>query len=138
MLRHDDEYCCMYVLQEKLYVELKTILGRQPGPEVAEQLAVYQENLKQKVRASSRPADRRCGACSYFYCRTSRHSIIMYDIVFYIRAATAASPGQRTSSVDIAWIGRLYNDELVSAGVTASAVRLPSIDHLLSLLLVGT
>ncbi|CAM9466438.1 unnamed protein product, partial [Hapterophycus canaliculatus] len=35
---------------EKLYVELKIILGRQPGPEVAEQLAVYQENLKQKVK----------------------------------------------------------------------------------------
>lgn len=30
-------------------MELKNILGRQPGPEVAEQLAVYQENLKQKV-----------------------------------------------------------------------------------------
>lgn len=43
----------MNYVQEKLYVELKTILGRQPGPEVAEQLAVYQENLKQKVRASS-------------------------------------------------------------------------------------
>ncbi|CAM9594906.1 unnamed protein product, partial [Pylaiella littoralis] len=36
--------------KEKLYVELKHILGRQPGPEVAEQLAVYQENLKQKVK----------------------------------------------------------------------------------------
>ncbi|CAM9448544.1 unnamed protein product [Ectocarpus sp. 6 AP-2014] len=36
--------------KEKLYIELKTILGRQPGPEVAEQLAVYQENLKHKVK----------------------------------------------------------------------------------------
>ncbi|CAM9610942.1 unnamed protein product, partial [Scytosiphon promiscuus] len=36
--------------KEKLYVELKNILGRQPGPEVAEQLAVYQENLKHKVK----------------------------------------------------------------------------------------
>merc|ERR1711998_427754 len=35
--------------KEKLYVELKNILGRQPGPEVAEQLSVYQTNLKQKV-----------------------------------------------------------------------------------------
>ena len=35
--------------KEKLYVELKNILGRQPGPEVAEQLAVYQNNLKQKM-----------------------------------------------------------------------------------------
>lgn len=37
-------------VQEKLYVELKNILGRQPGPEVAEQLAMYQENLKHKVQ----------------------------------------------------------------------------------------
>lgn len=37
------------ILQEKLYVELKNILGRQPGPEVAEQLEVYHENLKHKV-----------------------------------------------------------------------------------------
>ena len=36
--------------KEKLYVELKNILGRQPGPEVAEQLAVYQSNLKQKMQ----------------------------------------------------------------------------------------
>ena len=31
-------------------MELKNILGRQPGPEVAEQLAVYQSNLKQKMQ----------------------------------------------------------------------------------------
>merc|ERR1712086_189653 len=36
--------------KEKLYVELKNILARQPGPEVAEQLAVYQQNLKEKQR----------------------------------------------------------------------------------------
>merc|ERR1712070_452783 len=35
--------------KERLYVELKNILGRQPGPEVAEQLSVYQSNLKQKI-----------------------------------------------------------------------------------------
>ena len=34
--------------KEKLYVELKNVLARQPGPEVAEQLAVYQDNLKGK------------------------------------------------------------------------------------------
>jgi hypothetical protein len=28
--------------KEKLYVELKGILARQPGPEVAEQLSIYQ------------------------------------------------------------------------------------------------
>jgi chromosome segregation ATPase len=36
--------------KEKLYVELKNILARQPGPEVAEQLAVYQQNLKDKLK----------------------------------------------------------------------------------------
>eukprot|EP00753_Platysulcus_tardus_P014725 PLAT4437.6.p1 GENE.PLAT4437.6~~PLAT4437.6.p1 ORF type:complete len:966 (-),score=601.38 PLAT4437.6:117-3014(-) len=34
--------------KEKLYVELKNILARQPGPEVAEQLNVYQQNLRDK------------------------------------------------------------------------------------------
>lgn len=34
-------------------MELKNILGRQPGPEVAEQLAAYQENLKHKVSDES-------------------------------------------------------------------------------------
>ena len=38
--------------KEKLYVELKNILARQPGPEVAEQLSVYQHNLKEKVTFS--------------------------------------------------------------------------------------
>lgn len=36
--------------KERLYVELKNILARQPGPEVTEQLAVYQQNLKQKQK----------------------------------------------------------------------------------------
>ena len=40
------------VIQEKdkLYNELKTILSRQPGPEVAEQLTTFQQSLKQKTR----------------------------------------------------------------------------------------
>ncbi len=36
--------------KEKLYTELKSILARQPGPEVAEQLSVYQQTLKDKTR----------------------------------------------------------------------------------------
>eukprot|EP00949_MAST-11_sp_MAST-11-sp1_P004411 g4411.t1 len=36
--------------KERLYVELKNILARQPGPEVAEQLAVYGGNLKDKKK----------------------------------------------------------------------------------------
>lgn len=35
--------------KDKLYNELKGILARQPGPEVAEQLTVYQQNLKRKT-----------------------------------------------------------------------------------------
>ena len=36
--------------KERLYVELKNILARQPGPEVAEQLEIYGVNLKNKKR----------------------------------------------------------------------------------------
>lgn len=36
--------------KEKLYTELKHILARQPGPEVAEQLSIYQQALKQKTK----------------------------------------------------------------------------------------
>ena len=36
--------------KEKLYMELKQILQRQPGPEVAEQLQIYQQTLKEKTR----------------------------------------------------------------------------------------
>ncbi|CAG5134630.1 unnamed protein product, partial [Candidula unifasciata] len=36
--------------KEKLYLELKHILARQPGPEVAEQLTIYQQTLKEKVK----------------------------------------------------------------------------------------
>mmetsp|Transcript_98233 Transcript_98233/g.283447 ORF Transcript_98233/g.283447 Transcript_98233/m.283447 type:complete len:844 (-) Transcript_98233:99-2630(-) len=35
--------------KEKLYVQLKNIIARQPGPEVAEQLAWYGQNLKEKT-----------------------------------------------------------------------------------------
>jgi len=36
--------------KEKLYMELKQILARQPGPEVAEQLQIYQQTLKEKTK----------------------------------------------------------------------------------------
>ena len=36
--------------KEKLYVELKTILARQPGPEVAEQLSTYQASLSERAK----------------------------------------------------------------------------------------
>jgi DNA repair exonuclease SbcCD ATPase subunit len=36
--------------KEKLYVQLKNILSRQPGPEVSQQLEWYTENLKEKTK----------------------------------------------------------------------------------------
>jgi len=36
--------------KEKLYMELKQILARQPGPEVAEQLSMYQSAAKEKTK----------------------------------------------------------------------------------------
>ena len=40
------------LIEEKdtLYVDLKRILARQPGPEVAEQLQIYQQTLKEKTK----------------------------------------------------------------------------------------
>jgi chromosome segregation ATPase len=37
--------------KDKLYVELKNILARQPGPEVAEQLSIYQQGLRDKTKS---------------------------------------------------------------------------------------
>lgn len=36
--------------QERVYVELKAALSRQPGPEVEEQILLYQQTLKDKVK----------------------------------------------------------------------------------------
>ena len=36
--------------KDKLYVELKNILARQPGPEVAEQLSTYQQSLTERAK----------------------------------------------------------------------------------------
>ena len=36
--------------KEALYIELKNILARQPGPEVAEQLSLYQAQLREKKK----------------------------------------------------------------------------------------
>ncbi|KAK3530439.1 hypothetical protein QTP86_024351, partial [Hemibagrus guttatus] len=36
--------------KEKLYVELKHILARQPGPEAAEQVQIYQQTLREKTK----------------------------------------------------------------------------------------
>ena len=36
--------------KEKLYAELKNILARQPGPEVAEQLSTYQQSLRERAK----------------------------------------------------------------------------------------
>lgn len=42
--------------KEKLYIELKHILARQPGPEVAEQLQIYQQTLRDKTKQMKRLA----------------------------------------------------------------------------------
>lgn len=36
--------------KERLFFELKQMLARQPGPEVAEQVSVYQSTLKEKTK----------------------------------------------------------------------------------------
>eukprot|EP01034_Spumella_vulgaris_P022335 gene22333-28455_t len=36
--------------KEKIYVELKNVISRQPGPEVEEQVLVYQQTLKDKTK----------------------------------------------------------------------------------------
>lgn len=40
----------LYQEKEKLYVELKHILARQPGPEAAEQLQIYRHTLREKTK----------------------------------------------------------------------------------------
>mmetsp|Transcript_15854 Transcript_15854/g.40417 ORF Transcript_15854/g.40417 Transcript_15854/m.40417 type:complete len:174 (+) Transcript_15854:2160-2681(+) len=37
--------------KDKLYAELKAILSRQPGPEVAEQLSIHQQSLREKTKS---------------------------------------------------------------------------------------
>jgi hypothetical protein len=39
--------------KEKIYMELKNVIGRQPGPEVEEQILVYQQTLKDKFKQLS-------------------------------------------------------------------------------------
>lgn len=36
--------------KEKIYVELKNVIARQPGPEVEEQILLYQQTLKDKTK----------------------------------------------------------------------------------------
>ena len=36
--------------KEKIYVELKNVISRQPGPEVEEQILVYQQTHKDKTK----------------------------------------------------------------------------------------
>ncbi|VDK38791.1 unnamed protein product [Taenia asiatica] len=37
--------------KERLYVELRQVFARQPGPEIAEQLAIYENSLREKLAA---------------------------------------------------------------------------------------
>lgn len=40
--------------KEKLYCDMKNILSRQPGPEIAEQLHIYQENIARRSEQMKR------------------------------------------------------------------------------------
>jgi len=40
--------------KEKMYIELRQILARQPGPELTEQLSEYKRSIKQKVKQMKR------------------------------------------------------------------------------------
>ena len=42
--------------KEKLYDEIKQLLARKPGPELSEQLTIYQQNLKEKTSQTKRMA----------------------------------------------------------------------------------
>ena len=54
--------------KEKLYMELKAILQRQPGPEVAEQLQIYQQTLKEKTKQMKVTLSKICGLCDGSVC----------------------------------------------------------------------
>lgn len=41
--------------KEKMYIELRQILARQPGPELTEQLSEYKRSIKQKERLHIQP-----------------------------------------------------------------------------------
>ena len=50
--------------KEKLYMELRHILARQPGPEAAEQLQIYRHTLRERtkqLKVSGRPCSRVAG-----------------------------------------------------------------------------
>jgi hypothetical protein len=42
---------CFLQEKDKLYVELKNILARQPGPEIAEQLSLYQQGVRNRTKS---------------------------------------------------------------------------------------
>ena len=54
--------------KEKLYMELKAILQRQPGPEVAEQLQIYQQTLKEKTKQMKVTLSKICRLCDGSVC----------------------------------------------------------------------
>ena len=49
-LTHSSRYDLLIQEKEKIYIELKNVLARQPGPEVEEQILIYQQTLKDKVK----------------------------------------------------------------------------------------
>lgn len=56
LIQKSDEVTRLELLiqeKERVYVELKNIIARQPGPEVEEQILVYQQTLKDKTKQLS-------------------------------------------------------------------------------------
>lgn len=58
--------------KEKQYLELKAVLARQPGPEVAEQLQLYQQTVKEKNRQLKSMASEVRAPCGTRLCTCTR------------------------------------------------------------------
>ena len=80
--------------KEKLYVELKHILARQPGPEVAEQLQIYQQTLKDKtkqLKVSEKETNRTGGKSCHKSHLTSVHIHCCYHFLTIQKKAYSIS-----------------------------------------------
>ena len=66
--------------KEKLYIELKHILARQPGPEIAEQLQIYQQTLKEKTKQMKVICHQRKRLISYVLNKKTNHMYFLGTI----------------------------------------------------------
>lgn len=72
--------------KEKLYVELKQILARRPGPEAAEQLQQYKWTLRDKATKLKVPQSKKSSYCLLdlfrFLSVTTKNQIRPSDVLF--------------------------------------------------------